>query len=398
MDKKYDDNMQAVRAFIRNQAVDLPMDYFFEITGELGMDETHSNTPCIAILGMGCSEIYIRALGIRPLFLLGGDYFVDKRVDQIFPQVSDPVLKSACSTLFSKIFSKEKNLCGIVVHINNTDSRKVLPYLNDIGLPIMAFEEAPIMREKMTSAFKQAEGEFIEKLQRVAHRKMTTQGMMTAMQNMTKAHEAKLKLQALAIPQCTKDFILQTYYFAPDIQVWTEQVEKLVGTSTCVHNTYTHNACMHNKKVNQLVLMGSPISYPNYKIPMLLHRVGLFEYKNLCIGHNLGDYTQVLSCRSSQRSMLRKVQALHYQWAQKDSSHTLGIADSFLKQTEGVIYHLLKGQLMYAYEAERIEREAIKAGVPFVCIETDYTNADIEQIGIRLEAFSELLSQKRRRY
>ena len=48
---------------------------------------------------------------------------------------------------------------------------------------------------------------------------------------------------------------------------------------------------------------------------------------------------------------------------------------------------------MYAYEAERIEKAAIRAGIPFVCIETDYTNADTEQIRIRLEAFSELLMQ-----
>lgn len=62
-----------------------------------------------------------------------------------------------------------------------------------------------------------------------------------------------------------------------------------------------------------------------------------------------------------------------------------------LERYQGVIYHVLKGQLNYAYEAERLEKAAIKKGIPFVCIETDYTNADVEQIRIRLEAFSELL-------
>ncbi len=59
---------------------------------------------------------------------------------------------------------------------------------------------------------------------------------------------------------------------------------------------------------------------------------------------------------------------------------------------EGVVFHILKGQIEYDFELLRYEKIFEKAGIPVFRLETDYQYQDIEQLRIRMEAFAEMLS------
>ena len=62
---------------------------------------------------------------------------------------------------------------------------------------------------------------------------------------------------------------------------------------------------------------------------------------------------------------------------------------------EGVIFHILKGQIEYDFELERFEAMLSKHNIPVFRLETDYQYQDVEQLRIRMEAFSEMLVQNR---
>ena len=62
---------------------------------------------------------------------------------------------------------------------------------------------------------------------------------------------------------------------------------------------------------------------------------------------------------------------------------------------EGIVYHVLKGQTEYDFELERIENMLAQYGIPVFRLETDYQYQDVEQLRIRMEAFSEMLVQNR---
>ena len=64
---------------------------------------------------------------------------------------------------------------------------------------------------------------------------------------------------------------------------------------------------------------------------------------------------------------------------------------------DGVIYHVLKGQIEYDFELFRYEDFFMSKGIPVFRLETDYNYNDIEQIRIRVEAFSEMLVQNMHR-
>ena len=58
---------------------------------------------------------------------------------------------------------------------------------------------------------------------------------------------------------------------------------------------------------------------------------------------------------------------------------------------------MLKGQIEYDFELERFETLLSKYSIPVFRLETDYQYQDVEQLRIRMEAFSEMLVQNRYR-
>ena len=65
------------------------------------------------------------------------------------------------------------------------------------------------------------------------------------------------------------------------------------------------------------------------------------------------------------------------------------------QKIEGIVYHVLKGQIEYDFELGRLEDAFEKMDIPVFRLETDYNYQDVEQLRIRLEAFSEVLQQKK---
>ena len=62
---------------------------------------------------------------------------------------------------------------------------------------------------------------------------------------------------------------------------------------------------------------------------------------------------------------------------------------------EGVVFHVLKGQIGQDFELAYYEELFEQTGIPVFRLETDYQYQDVEQLRIRIEAFTEMLNQKR---
>ncbi|MCD7841029.1 MAG: 2-hydroxyacyl-CoA dehydratase family protein, partial [Lachnospiraceae bacterium] len=61
---------------------------------------------------------------------------------------------------------------------------------------------------------------------------------------------------------------------------------------------------------------------------------------------------------------------------------------------QGVVYHVLRGCLVYDYEFPLLEKALEKEDIPVIRVESDYNEEDVEQIRIRVEAFIELIKLK----
>ena len=150
----------------------------------------------------------------------------------------------------------------------------------------------------------------------------------------------------------------------------------------------------------EILLTGSPICFPNYKIPFLIEDVGM----------KIRDFIDPSTVRQEEFLSTKGIhwtkKAIHAiaTSSYKYDASSAHISNEALTQAirrsirdgkiEGVIFHILKGQIEYDFELESMTEMFENYDIPVFRLETDYQDQDIEQLRIRLEAFCEMLSQK----
>lgn len=334
----------------------------------------------VFVTEMGIPDIFIRSLWESPCYLFGGLYDTDVKTGEIFPQISDPIVKSTFSILSA--MSQDNVGKDVVVPVQNISSRKSLAYISELGYSVTALQQDGFSHGGF-SQFEEAQEVFLLELQKRAEHILSKEKMSEVALLSTAANRLFLKLDNSVLPTLLTSFIRQTYYMANNIQDWNIQTEKLLGS---VNET--------DMATKQVSLYGSSIYFPNAKIPFILGDLGITKYRNHCGVPSPCSYEKLLKeCNINGSDYIDKLHNIHYRWMNLNLGHLHNPCAKELKNSSGVIYHLLKGQLLYAYQAELVEKECISNGIPFVCVETDYTDADTEQLKIRLEAFSELIRQ-----
>jgi benzoyl-CoA reductase/2-hydroxyglutaryl-CoA dehydratase subunit BcrC/BadD/HgdB len=150
----------------------------------------------------------------------------------------------------------------------------------------------------------------------------------------------------------------------------------------------------------RILVTGSPIMYPNLKIPLLIEEMGgMLMADETCMGERaLYDPLTV-----TDRSFDGMMRALAGRYTRPctcptftDNRQRIFRIKQMIKdhQIQGVIYHVLRGCLVYDYEYPVLEEELEKEGIPIIRVESDYNEEDVEQLRIRIEAFIELLKLK----
>lgn len=179
-----------------------------------------------------------------------------------------------------------------------------------------------------------------------------------------------------------------------DIDEWAAAMKKLNDElEERKHQEFT----ITRKKLPRILLTGSPVVFPNIKLPLLIEETGgaliadetcmgeRFLYDPLAVWDQSFDgYMRAMATRS-----IRPCTCPTF-W---DSSTRIFRLKQMVKdhQVEGIVYHVLRGCLVYDYEYQLIEEEMGKLGIPIIRVETDYNEEDIEQLRIRIEAFVELI-------
>lgn len=150
-------------------------------------------------------------------------------------------------------------------------------------------------------------------------------------------------------------------------------------------------------KQPRILLTGSPVAFPNIKIPLLIEEMGgMLAADETCFGER-GIYDPPVVTDESFDGMLR---ALANRYTRPctcpvfvDNRQRIYRIKQMIKEhkAEGVIYHVLRGCLVYDYEYQMIEDELGNMGIPVIRVESDYNEEDVEQLRIRIEAFIELI-------
>jgi benzoyl-CoA reductase/2-hydroxyglutaryl-CoA dehydratase subunit BcrC/BadD/HgdB len=147
----------------------------------------------------------------------------------------------------------------------------------------------------------------------------------------------------------------------------------------------------------RLLLAGSPIMWPNWKIPNIIEESGaVIVSDELCSSERL-FYDPVVVDEPTLNDMYRAV-AERYLFpctcpcfSPNDERSELILRKVQKNRIDGVIFHVLKGCHLNSIESIRVEQQLRKIKIPMLKIESEYDEGDVEQIRTRVEAFLEII-------
>lgn len=346
-------------------------------------EKTREDKCKVGVTSTAFPELFIRASGATPVYLFGGYEGNTNEVEEIFPQISDHAIKASMNLLFDEKMSFESSLKGVIVPMTNDSNRKIATYLKEKGYKVLSIEAVPYVLNQTAGNYIREQRVFLRNLTKLTKQWITKRRLLEASRKITASHKLFLRIDESDLETKLKIFLKETYYLTTDIDKWQSEMEVLLDIVPVAR-----------KQDEALLLMGGQIQFPSYKIGLILEETGITNYRTQCCVPYPYDYSS-LDETQSLLGLYKQILDIHYK--NQYSSETLGNDIlNFGKETKAVIFHLLKGQLLSAYYADKVEKNCIAQNIPFLCIETDYTKADKEQVKIRIEAFTELLKVRRR--
>ena len=186
-----------------------------------------------------------------------------------------------------------------------------------------------------------------------------------------------------------------SYTWAP---TWTKQMKALNDELAALARK-KQMAVKENRP--RLLLTGSPVVFPNFKLPLLIEEMGgLLAGDETCMGERgLYDPPAVVDrtvdgiLRALANRSTRPCTCPTFADNKRRVYRIRQLNDDY--QIQGVVYHVLRGCLVYDYEYAILEEEMGKLNIPIIRVETDYNEEDVEQLRIRIEAFIELIKYGR---
>lgn len=373
------------------------IDYFLDLVRRHGsFDEKYSREPSLIILGSSIPEELIYAVGAVPYWLFGGSRTLSVFADDTVPRDTDPVSRSMLGSLQGGMgdFPKE---ALILIPLINDSSRKLAYILKAKGHRVHTVYIPPT-QGKASDGELFRQGEILtDVIYQYTGKRITRKRLLEAQE---KIEEARRQIKYFVkltskkpelFPSIWRLFLLHSYYCTENLEDWSNHMRMLNNQLA------TADVQKSGENASSVLLLGSPVYFPNYKIPFLIHDVKLHLAAQL-------DYTTEKFLRPYHMDKKMTLETLMQGFYKRDCSSAytenkplFGTVSRLLSkmQIDGVVYHVLKGQIEYDFELERLEELFSAHSIPVCRLETDYSYQDIEQLRIRLEAFQEVLTQRK---
>lgn len=344
----------------------------------------------------------IYAAGAMPVRLCSGSYTAYSIGDDYIPRDACPLVKAVmgfgkikalpafdhCSLLIAPVTCDcKKKLAGVIDSVKNTVPLHVPPLKKDDADTEIFLRELyrliPIL-EKETGV-------------QVTAKSLAEGINMVGNAQYEMSEFLKYRRHDLALMSGTQVMSVMNSYSYMPVSVWAKQMHRL---NEEMKQRLEQGHFVSRKNQPRILVTGSPIAFPNIKIPLLIEEMGgVFAADETCIGER-GLYDPVSVIDPSFDGMMRALASRYTKPCTcpvfVDNSQRIYRIKQMIKEhkIQGVIYHVLRGCLVYDYEYQLMEEAMGKLDIPIIRVESDYNEEDVEQLRIRIEAFIELIKLK----
>ena len=359
----------------------------------------------IVVLGPGIPDELFAAMRVTPLWILGGSRQSILYSDDVMPRDAEPVSRSVLGYL-NQACQKKPNEKLFIVPLSSDGMRKIAFQLIREGKKVCTVDIPPLYADESAfSKWKLQLEEMVEAVRKHTHCRISGSALREAVRQ---AVYARLRMREfLQIASDSEDrfslsariMIQNSYYYADDRKEWARRLHRLSKEIEGLESP----SGRHLRKPERpgVLLMGSPVYFPNEKLPVLLEQSGLRVCRNIDCSTTVFDTIPRFSRAGDNLEKLFDI--VSWAWFANDISPSRVINETLRakireivkrESIDGVVFHVLKGQIEQDFELNYFEEFFESRNIPVFRLETDYHYQDVEQLRIRMEAFSEMLAQR----
>lgn len=365
-------------------------EYFLNMAEKYSDFYNKKNGSKVVLLGLQFPDEIIRAMGIDFCYVFGGSYESTMPKSVNLPKDVDDETKSVLGIIDDLELSKDDVL---LIPLCNDNNKKLKALVSDsttvICYEVPADRESRVQKERFAYEIERVTAE----LKKHFKKKLSSFKLKEECNISKKAAETFERFESVYKDKKTVltasgfAFTANTYYMCNDREEWIYHLE-------CLINELEEKRNFDYKSCPEIMLLGSPIYAPNYKILFTVEDIDIklhtiitpyiehikaakdFDIKSVCakylsVGYIESDISPVYITNSGMKELV-----------------TNAINSGNVK---GVIICLLKGHIEYDYECGNVEKFITDCKIPVNKIETVYSYQDIEQIRLKLQAFSEMI-------
>ena len=403
----------------------------------------------VVILGTGIPEELVMAAGEMPFRILGGSHESCLWSDDLVPRDTDPVSRSvlgfleclegarenvatksgfltenaaAKRSLFRRNAAPWREDLLYIIPVGCDSMRKIAYQLIGEGKHVLAVDIPPVRQDA------RSQDKWIRQMIRMTETaadqvggRLSAASMKVAIRTASRARIALHEFSLMApeydmiLSPAARVLVKNSYYYTRDLAEWTEALRALMqemkrlsgwkgaGLRTTPAGLQTAGQPgIRTSDRPKVLLLGSPVYFPNDKIPRLLSDAGLRIWREADASEQI---QHIIPKAGRLGGNLRKIaETVAMAWYRADASPAYLTNDVMRRkiaslcrtgQIEGVVFHVLKGQIEQDFELAYYEELLEQTGIPVFRLETDYQYQDVEQLRIRMEAFTEMLTQNR---
>ena len=343
----------------------------------------------------------IYAAGAMPVKLCSGNYTAFSVGDDIAPRDACPLVKAVAGFRQTGLMPVYEDCSMMIVPITCDCKKKIAGMLSD-RCEVVTLHIPASRNDEDIEEFTRQLYSLMERLENVTGNRITYESLSDAFRMVGYAQYElsefiRLKKQMPYLIRGSHAMAILNAASYMTAGEWGRALHRVNGSLT---KRIAEKKTVTSKRMPRILLTGSPIVFPNVKIPLLIEENGgIVSGDETCMGER-GMWDPAVITDNSFDGMINALANRALRPCPcptfADNSQRIYRIKQLIKenQIQGVIYHVLRGCLVYDFEYRRIEDELGKLGIPVIRLESDYNEEDIEQLRIRIEAFIELIKLK----
>ncbi len=342
-------------------------------------------------------EEFIVALNAIGVGLCGGVNFEPENVQSLLGT------RNICPLIQSFMGFKLSSVCpyfevaDLLIGENTCDGKKkVYEVLGDLQDTYVVDLPSRIDSKEGYQYFKKEMKTLIQRLEKLTGNKLNSENLVLGIKKVNAKRKALEKLYSFRkkkkLPISGKDALLISQIaFYDDLDRFTEKINKL---NFELENTPDYVPGSENMK--RILVTGTPMALPNWKIHDIVEKTGeaVVVCEETCTGTRYfeNSFEPTGNFKQDLENIYKHYSDIHCACfspnAERDED-ILRLAKEY--SADGVIVNNLLFCSDYAVENSRVETMLKEEGIPSIRLETDYSQADIESLTTRIEAFIESL-------